>query len=56
MEVSTSVTRRLGIDWLLSRPNTVVQTNFGGGGNVLVGVQSGKPHGDASRRADAGRR
>lgn len=41
VEVSTSVTQRLGIDWLLSRPNYVVQTNFQPGGNVLVGVQTG---------------
>jgi len=41
VEVSTSVTQRMGIDWLLSRPNYVVQTNFTPGGNVLVGVQTG---------------
>ncbi len=41
VEVSTSVTQRMGIDWLLSRPNYVAQTNFQPGGNVLVGVQTG---------------
>lgn len=41
IEVSTNITKRLGVDWLLSRPNAAVQTNFLPSGNVLAFVQSG---------------
>lgn len=41
VEVATTVTQRLGIDWMLTRPNYGFQTNFGTGGNVLAYVQTG---------------
>lgn len=41
VEVSTSESRRLGLDWLLSRPNYLLQTDFRPSGNVIGYVQSG---------------
>lgn len=41
VQVRTEVTRRLGLDWILTRPNYTVQTNFGPSGNVLAYVQTG---------------
>lgn len=41
VEVSTNFTQRLGMDWMLSRPNYIVQTDFRPSGNVLAYVQSG---------------
>lgn len=41
VQVRTEVTKRLGLDWMLTRPNYTVQTNFGPAGNVLAYVQTG---------------
>jgi|ADurb_Oil_02_Slu_FD_contig_41_537770_length_1937_multi_6_in_0_out_0_1 type II secretory pathway component GspD/PulD (secretin) len=41
VQVRTEITKRLGLDWMLTRPNYTVQTNFGPAGNVLAYVQTG---------------
>ena len=41
VEVSTTETQRLGLDWLLTRPNYVLQTDFRPSGNVIAFVKSG---------------
>lgn len=41
IEVSTTLSQKLGVDWLLSRPEYMVQTDFRPSGNVLAYVQTG---------------